>query len=425
MWEAFLMAITSTSERPRGPGIATPWAFLPDSVLAIGCYLLAYRLRFPDSRFELFVSGALTSLWLVVGCQMLALLVARVHVPGGRFRLISRLLVAAVAGTAVAATVTGVLIGFEGLSRIAFLVDLVLFAIAAIGWRSVYMLVAYMRRPDATAVIEGELVDRAVEMTSFSATFLSVVRYRELLRNLVAKDLKLKYRGSVLGFLWSLVNPLVMIVVYTFAFTYILGIRTEGFVFLVLLGILAWTFFVNAATMSTGSIADSGGLVKSVFFPRAILPTATVLFNLAQYLLTVLVFLPLMLAWYRIPPSLPMLLYPVFLALQVVFVIGVAMILSTATAFFRDVRHLLEIALAVMFWTTPIIYDLSILPERLRLPILLSPMSPYVVAYQKVFYYGEWPDAVLWFLAMTYALAALLIGVSFFVTFQDRFAEQV
>ena len=175
---------------------------------------------------------------------------------------------------------------------------------------------------------------------------LSLYRYRELLRNLVFKDLKLKYRGSVFGFVWSLANPLLMIVVYAIAFTFILQVRSAGFVFYLMLGQLSWTFFSSSAMMSTGAVIDNAGLLKSVRFPRAILPIATVLFNLAQYLLTVSVFLPVMMLWYSVPLSAPMLVFPVFLALQVLFTIGIALLLATGTAFFRDMRHLLEVALA-------------------------------------------------------------------------------
>ena len=139
-------------------------------------------------------------------------------------------------------------------------------------------------------------------MTTLGAVVGSLYRYRELLKNLVLKDLKLKYRGSVFGFLWSLANPLLMIIVYALAFTYILRVRSERFVFYLMLGQLSWTFFANSASMSTTSIVDNSGLLKSVFFPRAILPMGTVLFNLAQYLLTVSVFLPAMLLWYQRAP---------------------------------------------------------------------------------------------------------------------------
>jgi lipopolysaccharide transport system permease protein len=279
--------------------------------------------------------------------------------------------------------------------------------------------------PRPADIDASAFVDRAAERSSIASTFRGLVRYRHLLLNLVLKDLKLKYRGSVFGFLWSLANPLLMIVVYTIAFTYILGIRREGFVFYLMLGILAWTFFANSLTMSTGAIADNGGLVKSVFFPRAILPASGVLFNLAQYLLTAVVFLPVMLLWYHVTPAAPMILFPVFVLLQVLFTIGLALVLATGTAFFRDVRHLVEVGLAVLFWTTPIVYELAQVPERLRLPILLSPLSSYVTAYHQIFYYRAWPDATTWTIAVSYACGALAVGLWLIVQYEDRFAERV
>jgi ABC-type polysaccharide/polyol phosphate export permease len=273
--------------------------------------------------------------------------------------------------------------------------------------------------------MNGDLIDRAAQRSSISGTLSGLFRYRHLLRNLVLKDLKLKYRGSVFGFLWSLANPLVMIVVYTVAFTYILRIRTEGFVFYLMLGILAWTFFSSSLGASTGAIADNGGLVKSVFFPRAILPAAGVLFNLAQYLITLVVFLPIMIAVYRVPPEAPMALFPVFVVLQAAFTTGLALVLATAAAFFRDVKHLVEIALAVLFWTTPIVYEVEMIPEALRLPILLSPMSPFVVAYHDIFYYRQWPGGLTWAVAVAYAAGALVLGLWFTVRHEERFAELV
>jgi len=269
------------------------------------------------------------------------------------------------------------------------------------------------------------MISRMAETPSLVRTLAGLHRYRHLLRNLVLKDLKLKYRGSVIGFLWSLANPLLMGVVYTVAFRYILGIRNEGFVFYLMLGLLAWTFFASSAAMSTASIADNGGLVKSVRFPRAILPTATVLFNFTQYVLNVAVILPLMLAYYGVALTTPMLLFPVFVGLQLVFTIGVALVLATATAFLRDVRHLVEIAITILFWMTPIVYELRDLPERIRALILLSPMSPYVAAYQQIFYYRQWPDAGVWITSIGYAATALVFGLWLVIRNEDHFAERV
>lgn len=279
------------------------------------------------------------------------------------------------------------------------------------------------RVADAAPAVVME--DRAAQTRSVRQSLRSMGKYRSLLRNLVLKDLKLKYRGSVVGFAWSLANPLLMVVVYTIAFRSILQIRSEGFVFYLMVGLLSWTYFANATAMSTGSIVDSGGLVKSVWFPRAILPTASVLFNLAQYLLTVLAFIPLMLAWYRVAPGPTMLLFPVVVALQTLFSIGLALILATGTAFFRDVRHLVDVALTVLFWTTPIVYSLEEMSTRLRTVLSLSPVSPYIMAYHDVLYYKRWPDAYVWLLMTGYAAAALAVGLWLVVRHEDDFAERV
>jgi ABC-type polysaccharide/polyol phosphate export permease len=237
--------------------------------------------------------------------------------------------------------------------------------------------------------------------------------------------LKLKYRGSVFGFVWSLAHPLLMVAVYTLAFTYVLQMRSEGFVFRLLVGLLTWGFFASSATMATRSLVDSGGLIRSAGFPRAILPLASVLFNFAQFLLTLAVLLPLALVIYRVAPSPVLLLFPAFLLLQVLFMIGVALALSTATAFYRDVQHLVEVSLNALFWTTPIVYAYENVPELLRLPILLSPVSSYVVAYQEILYYGRAPAAPVWLVAFGYASAAVVLGASFFVAHEDLLAEHV
>jgi lipopolysaccharide transport system permease protein len=280
--------------------------------------------------------------------------------------------------------------------------------------------------PLADALVpEATMDDRAAARPNLGRTLRGLFQYGHLLRNLVVKDLKLKYRGSVLGFVWSLANPLLMIAVYTVAFTYILRIRTPGFVFYLMLGVLAWTFFANATAMSTGSIVDNGGLARSVWFPRAILPLASVLFNFAQYLLTVAVFLPVLLVLYQVPPAAPMLAYPAFLVLQLLFTIGVALLLAVGTAFFRDVRHLVEVALAVLFWATPVVYETAQLPARVRSLILLSPLSPYVTAYHDVFYYRRWPSLETWSLAIVYAAVALIAGLWLMTRHEDQLTERI
>lgn len=413
----------SDSRLPRRP--AWLLSVLQDGGLAVGAYFTAYWLRFPGGRLEMFLPGAWSTMPFVVIGQLVGLVVVGAYVRRPRVDWLLRVVAGVVVGTAASSVFLGVTVGFEGVSRIAFVADAMLLSIAALGWRGMWVLRARAQARAGARAPSDELVDRTEETTTLRAVVASLYSYRELLKNLVLKDLKLKYRGSVFGFLWSLANPLLMIVVYAVAFTFILRIRGKGFVFYLMLGQLSWTFFASSATMSTGAIVDNAGLLKSVLFPRAILPIGTVLFNLAQYLLTVSVFLPVMMFWYQVPLSAPMILFPAFLALQVVFTIGVALILATTTVFFRDVRHLLEVALAALFWTTPIVYELGQVPEQLRLLILLSPVSPFVVAYQKLFFYREWPEATVWLMATTHALGAFVAGTLLFLAVEDRFTEQL
>jgi ABC-2 type transport system permease protein len=397
---------------------------LLDVLVAGAADLVAHWARFQGLRLDTLLPGPWSTLPYLVAGQVAALALAGAYGRRPRIDWLIRVLAGAVIGTAVSAALLGAIRGFEGLSRSAFVADAVLLSVGAIGWRGAWVIRA-RRRARREHLIKGDFVDRAAEAVTVGGVFSNLYQYRELLKSLVLKDLKLKYRGSVFGFLWSLANPLLMTAVYTIGFTYILRIRSEGFVYYLLLGVLSWTFFANSAAMATGAIVDNAGLLKSVNFPRAILPIETVLFNLAQYLLTVLVFIPAMILWYQVPLTATMLLFPVFLALHVIFTIGAALFLATATAFFRDVRHLLEVALSVMFWTTPIVYELKQAPEQAQLLLLLSPVSPFIEAYHQLFFYRQWPEPTIWVLAGAHAIGAFLVGSLLFLAFEDRLMEQV
>lgn len=247
--------------------------------------------------------------------------------------------------------------------------------------------------------------------------------FRELLRNLVLRDLRLKYRGSVLGFLWSMVNPLVTIGIYAVAFGYILRVPTQSFVLYLVSGLLAWGYFAASISASTGSVIDSGSLVKAVYFPRAILPVATVLFNLTQFLLTCAVALPTALIIYHVVPTPSMLAWLIFVVLQTILCVGLALLLSTATAFFRDIRHFLEIALQVLFWMTPLVYEQKMVPGGLKLLSMLSPMTPFVLGYHQSLYYRTWPEPLVFVTAAAYAFVALGAGIFVFRRYEDRFSE--
>jgi lipopolysaccharide transport system permease protein len=396
-------------------------AVVVDLGVAASCWLLVSWIGAPrlfDDRAAL--AQILT---LSVPAQLGALAIAGAYQSRPVTQKLGRLLLGALGGALLAGLLLRVAASGLNLGRDLIGLDLALFLPAIIGWRAARVIWASRRAP--ADPIDAHFIDRTTEPSSLLQTFRSLVAYRELLRQLVMRDLKLKYRGSVLGFLWSLGNPLAMVIVYTFAFKYILLMDDPGYVFNVLLGIMTWSLFAQAATMSTGSIIESTGLVRAVRFPRAILPVATVFFNLAQFLLTAAVFVPIMLLWLGLPPAWPMLLFPVLLTLQVAFIVGVALMLSVFTTKFRDVKHLIEVVLPLLFWTTPIFYPLSFVPESMRMAIQLSPMSPFVISYQRILYDAQVPDMFVTIIAVVYGLSMLAIGAMIFLSAEDELVEQL
>ena len=153
------------------------------------------------------------------------------------------------------------------------------------------------------------------------------------------------------------------------------------------------------------------------------LPFSAVLFNLTQYLLTIVVFLPVVLLVYGVPAAPRMLLFPLFLFFQVLFTAGLALILSTAAAAFRDVRHLVEVGIGIGFWATPIIYEPTMVPEQFRQVALLSPMASFIRAYQDIFYYGVTPEVAVWVVAAVYGAGTFVCGLSVFLAYEGQMPE--
>ena len=173
-----------------------------------------------------------------------------------------------------------------------------------------------------------------------------IFKFKNLTYNLVSRDLKVKYKGSILGFFWSLLNPLAMLIVYTVAFKYIIRIRVENFPLFFLCGFLPWTFLSLSLSMAVSSIKDNANLVKKVYFPREILPLSIVLSNLVQFLLTFIILIPALLL-FKIKLGLPLLYLPLIIIFHLAFTLGLSLFLSALNVFFSDIRHLLEIFLQI------------------------------------------------------------------------------
>lgn len=252
-----------------------------------------------------------------------------------------------------------------------------------------------------------------------------LVRYRELIRNLVLKDLTLKYRGSILGVAWSLAHPALLLAVYTLAFRNVLKVPVPHYPFFLLAALLPWNFFAAAASAATGAIVFNGSLLRKAAFPREALPIASVLFLFAQLLLALAVFLPVMvfvggpgLGWTA------MLLLPLLL-LHVLFTIGVALFLAALTTAWRDVAHFTEVALVLVFWLTPIVYPADMVPGTWRHALALSPPAAFASAYQDVLFWGRVPAWTTAAAALVSTVTAFALGLAVFRAMSPTFVERV
>ena len=401
-------------------------AVLVDLALAAVAMPLAYQLRFGAEALH-FMTAAAPVLFFVLLLQSGLSSILKLYRLDGQTMWPVRLGVGAIAGAALALTGALWLGVDEGVSRQAVAIQSALLCLSGVLWRAVAGL--KFRQYQAALIREQfggqELVVQGEEVGSMAGSLGRTLDYRHLLWNIVAKDLKLKYQRSLLGFAWSLLNPLMMIGVYTLAFTYVMKLPTPRFALFILIGLLSWNFFSGAVSSATDAVSGQGSLLRSVVFPRVVLPFSAVLFNLVQYLLSILVFLPIVLFVYRVAPTQLMLLFPVFLLLQVLFITGLTLALSTAAAAFRDVKHLVEVGLSIGFWLTPIIYEPTMVPEQFREVALLAPMTSYIRAYQDIFYYGTWPDPAIWIVASVYAAGAFVCGLSVFLAYESRMPELV
>jgi lipopolysaccharide transport system permease protein len=248
--------------------------------------------------------------------------------------------------------------------------------------------------------------------------------YKYLIYNLVARDLKVKYKGSTLGFLWSLLNPLLMIVVYTVAFKYVIKMRVPNFTIYLFSALLPWNFLSSALSMGVTSITENSNLVKKVYFPREVLPLSIVLVNLFHFFLTFMVLIPAML-FFNLRLGLNFFVLLAVILFQTLFVMGLTFFVSAVNVYYRDMKHFLEVILQLWFWLTPIIWPLSQVPEHLQKFAYLNPFTPYVKAYRDIILHGRFPDCFALLLSAAIGFVVLLIGAAVFRRKQRRFAEEI
>jgi ABC-type polysaccharide/polyol phosphate export permease len=259
-------------------------------------------------------------------------------------------------------------------------------------------------------------------------------QYRELVYNLTVRDLKVRYKNSILGIVWSLANPLLMMAVYTVVFKLIGQADQPNYPAFILCALLPWNFFSSSVAQATDSVVAAAPLINKVYFPREVLPISVVLSNLVNFLIALPVFF--LLAWIMGNPiNLCAAMLPVIILVEISFILGITLITSTLNVFYRDTRHVLDVLLLAWFFLTPIFYPITIVREQqvvmgvtLNMQVWLrrlNPMASIIAAYRDMLYWGTLPGLDFLLRTALTAVTVLVIGYLFFLHYSPRFSEEV
>ncbi len=251
-----------------------------------------------------------------------------------------------------------------------------------------------------------------------------LIHQRELLKNFMLRNLRVKYKGSVLGFFWVLLNPLLTIVVLTFVFTKVVRIRVEQYPLFLLTGIFPWTFFVASLIEATNSILENANLVKKVNFPKEILPISYCLTNFISLMLSLLVAIPI-LNLCGIHQGWLLFFLPFLLLIHLLFTMGMALFLSCANVYFRDVNHILSVGLLLWFYLTPIFYPLDAVPREFYNIILINPMVSIIALYRNILFEAQIPLLFNFVIAFLYSIVFFIAGYLFFITYDKNMVKEI
>jgi len=253
----------------------------------------------------------------------------------------------------------------------------------------------------------------------------SPFRYRTLLQSLVLRDIKVKYQGSALGFVWTLFNPLIMIVVLIAVFRVIVRIDLPHYWAFLLSGYFAWNFLSNSVNAAMYTLTEHANITRSIAFPKAVLILSAAVSRLVEYLAALTVILVVLALFHhgRVPASYA--LVPVLVLLQLGLAIGVMMPVATVSVFFKDVHHALPVLLMALFYLTPVFYPLSMIPDRFHSLYLANPFAQILTLYHQVLYDGRLPSGSLLLAACLTTAVVAVVGLAVFNRFKGLFAEVV
>lgn len=252
-----------------------------------------------------------------------------------------------------------------------------------------------------------------------------IYQYREMIFSLVRRDLRGRYKASLLGFLWTFINPLCQILVYSFVFSFIMRTGIEQFYVYLVSGMIPWIFFSTAVSGGTMCIKNQSEMVKKIYFPREVLPISFVTSAFVNMLFCfIMIFLVVGISGRGFNP-IALLFLPLVMIIEYIMALGFTMIVSALTVYFRDMEHIVGVIMMAWIYLTPIMYSIEMVPEQLRGVYHINPMTPVVQAYQQILYYKQIPQMRTLLLAGAFAVVILVIGAIAFKKLERNFAEEM
>lgn len=255
-------------------------------------------------------------------------------------------------------------------------------------------------------------------ITHLKATLVDCYAYREVLYNIFSRDLKLKYKHTVLGYFWSLLNPILQLAVLSLVFSHVVRWGQKDYTLYLFSGLLVWTVFQNSLISAAYVYIENENFIKKIYLPKMIFPLSKVFFRMVDFLFS-LVALSLvgLIMGFKFTAAIAAL--PAAIALLFVFTLGFSLFVAVVTVYFRDFQYLLNVFLQLLYFATPILYPLSAIPPKYQIVLKLNPLYSQVALFQKLVYVGAWPTLAEWGAAAATALGALILGIAVLLLRED------
>lgn len=250
--------------------------------------------------------------------------------------------------------------------------------------------------------------------------------YWELTQELAAREIKQRYKQSIIGYGWVILNPFFQMLVMTFVFSHLVGTTNIGVPYAVFIyvGLLPWTLFSSALTSAVNALVGNAGLLTKVYFPREIFVISTILAKLVDFALASTVFVALML-WFRQPIHLSLLWVPLILTIEIIFMYGISLFAACANLFYRDIQYVMNLVIMLWFYLTPVIYPVETFPPQYQWVFKLNPMAVIINADREVILNGGLPNLASLSLALVVSVLLTGVGYWLFKKLEGTFADVV